>query len=398
MEIVATNRTNLLGRTKPKRDVSLFGTAQEDNPSEARQRSFLNHHFDSLPVFEVDPSMLKDTNVSLHDGEVLLSLGDETIDFGRNIINLRVSAQAYCKAHGSDLEIKPNANPLLEMQYLYKEVERCSPESNEIGIDYDIDRHELIFIEYVYCKYDEYKLVFLTTSFLEHLKGPYRKFFCEFLSLVKATMCIVPPKDHFDFAYTLGVFDEEFIEEDLKEDKKYAEFVGSYLSGHINDILEEVDGSPWKPLTIHNENTVQRFKKLIDGADSPELKKFVEVAIEGIYLMGDECIDDYRQNLNHCNIIEFDETDQDEEVIPIERVMAICYGEENDDPIVQRTIDLINNDGCNFLPENLYEAKVISSSYDRPYEGTQFPKRWFDWYSRYYEAKVNYEQTYKNVK
>ena len=74
---------------------------------------------------------------------------------------------------------------------------------------------------------------------------------------------------------------------------------------------------------------------------------------------------------------------------------AICYGDEDNDPIVNSVIDTLNNSGYDYYPEVLYDENLIKPNYDKPFIGSDFPNRWFEYMAKYNQARWNYEQTYE---
>lgn len=396
MEVVTANRSNTLGGAKPTSLPRSRRKTQAHSSQEPRQRSFLNHRFEALPIFDVKPIVAEHIAYRIEDGEPQLWLAKEKIAIVPNLINLRKSAEAYCKVHCGLVPAKLDEHPLRQLQQLYQAMLKCKPTNNEIGIDYDHKSHELTFLEYGWCEYPDCCLAFLTLAYLDRMKDPHRQFFKEVLSLARATMQTPCPEDHFDFAYAVGYFDIEYIEDLLNDDPEYAEMVKSYQNGHVNDLITEVCKTPWHNL-FKGENLEERVKHLIQCTNDTALEEFIKVAYEGVVLMGKECIAEYRQNLNHCEINEFDSTDDCDEVLTIDRITGLCYDDEESDPVARVAIDTLNNDGCNYTQEELYEVCEITEHYDKPFQVSNFPKRWFEWFAKFNRAKWNYEQAHANV-
>lgn len=391
------NRKNPLGRTKSQQPSWGRRKTDKSSPASSRQRSFLNHVFESLPIFEITPLVVNNVGIRNEDGEPRLILSSHSIPIAPNVEKMLRSAIAYCKAHGKPELTISATDPLMKLHEIYSHLLKYQTENRKIGIDYDVANNELHFLEYVKSEYPSCTLAFLTVAILDNLADPHRQFFLEFFSLMKATMEMPFPHQHFDFSYPLGIFDEDIMEDMRREDEGYSDMLDSYNGGHIRELFDEIQRTPWHPLMIGKEANKERFDSLIRTASSPELADLIEIAIEGIGVMGNECISSYRGNINYCEIPEFFNEYDDEEYLNFERIVAVCYGNEDEDPIVESTIEILNNDGSNYEQEELYEVCEISEKYTAPFNGTQFPAKWFEWFARYNQTLWKYESTLTNV-
>lgn len=394
MEVVTANRTHTHGGAKPKSLSRGCGKAEENSAQETLQRSFLNYQFEPLPIFDVRPIIAEQVEYRIEDGEPQLLLANEKIEIASNIINLHKAAEAYCKVHGGAIPEERNTDPLRQLQSLYQAMIKCKPVNNEIGIDFDYNSRELKFYEYGWCDYPSGSLAFFTLSFLDYMEDPYRQFFKEVISLARITMQAPCPEEHFDLAYAVGYFDADYIDEMLADDPEYAQMVKSYQEGHINDLVMEVCKTPWH--LACSEDFDDRVEHLMQCTNDNALKEFVEVAAKGVKLMANEDIAKYRHNLHRCEIDEFDESECYEETLGIDRITALCYGDEDTDPVVRVAIDCLNNEGCNFSQEELYEMCEIDECYNKPLNVSDFLTSWFNWFEKYNHAKWKYEQTHAN--
>lgn len=393
MEAVKSNRSITSRRTEPvKPNACLNRAFRKGITKEAQQRSFLNYRFDELPILDVAP--LTSICLGFEDGKHL-NLGNVEIDLVKNLTKLRKSAEAYCRTHNGSVSVNTD-NPIRELQKLYQAVRECCPLNNEIEINYFEETKELSFVELAYAPYPDSSVAFISVKFLDYLPAEYRQFFLELLSLIRVTLQVPFPEDHYDFAYTTGYFDDEYLEDVMTEDPEYAETVKSYRTGDAKRLFDEILNTPWQNLGSNPKITAERITTLEAKASSPELKELIVVAKHGIALLVNENINTYRYNLGYCSIPEFEDYEYQDELCGFDRVMAFCYGDENDDPVVMRTLDSLNNDAGNYIQEELYEPHLITSDYDKPFESSNFPQKWFDWYVEFYNARVKYEQAYKN--
>lgn len=391
MEVVTTNRSDTLGRTKQKRYIKSNGKTPKSSTQKTQQRSFLMHKFDELPIF--NQSTFSDYRISLKDegGELHLDIGNERIDFNKNFRNLYNAVCAYCNAHHSICPKIIKSHPFEMIKALYKAAKRCCPENNEIVINYDAVSKEIVFIEYAKSNYPQYTCGFIPVKYIETLDEPFRQFFIEFISLIRVTMAVEFPEDNYDFAFSLGMMDDYYLE----EDDEYKDFIERYLNGDIKHLFNEILNSHWQELVIDCMEMSDRITSLINNAPSNELKELLLIAIDGINLMAEESINNYRHDLNQCNLDEFDNVDYYDEIFTVDRLFCICYGDEENDPIVRSVIGIINDTACNYSQEELYDYRVITSDYDTPFFGNDFPDKWFDFLSKYNKARWNYEQTYE---
>lgn len=396
MEVVTANRSVTLGRAKQKRNASCDGKTSKSIAQKALQRSFLNQKFDELPIFNNLTFCEYGISLKNENGKSRLILGNESIDVKSNIDRLQQCANAYCKAHNSLCTEVPQGHPFEQIRHLYKAVKSCCPADNEIIINFDYDRNELVFVEYALCDYPQYTCAFVPVKFIEGMTPPYRTFFCKFVSLIRATMKITFPEDHYDFAFSLGIIDDfDYVDKDERDDE-YEKFALRYIKGDIKSLFDEIESSSWQELVLAYQCNYDRISSLISNAPNKELAELVKVAFEGIELMADESICYYRHSLNQCNLEVFNvEDDYYEDKLSIDRLCAICYGDEDNDPIVSSVIDTLNNSGYDYYPEVLYDEKLITPDYDKPFIGSDFPNRWFEYMAKYNQARWNYEQTYE---
>lgn len=393
MEAAKSNRSFTPGGTKPLQHHAYHGGAsRKGSPEEARQRSFLTTRFEDIPIFDVAPAMM--SCLGLEDGEHLI-LGGREINLPENLVTLRKSVEAYCNVHGGVVPAM-NPHPVKELQSLYQAVSKCCPDCNEIEINYFEETNELSFVELAYSPYPDYSCTFIPVRFVERMPPTYRQFFMEFLSLMRVTMQIPFPEDHFDFAYATGYFDDEYLEEAMKDDQEYADMVTSYREGNAKLLFDEIYNTPWQRLDNNSPELGKRLKALADEAPTPELEKLVDIAGDGISLFHNESINKYRFNQGYCSIPEFDNHDDQDETCGFDRIVGFCYGDEDTDPVTMRALDGLSNDAGNFCQEELYEPKLITPEYDKPFESANLPKRWFDWYIKFNEIRLKYEQANKN--
>ncbi len=390
MEVAQTNRSFTAGRTKSfQRNENHNRASRKSSSQIAQQCSFLTTTFDDLPIFDIAPAMLN--CLSIEDGGHLI-VGGYDIDLTENLKTLRKCAESYCKVNNGILP-EPCINPIKELQMLYQAICKCCPSDSEIEINYVDERNELVFLELIPAPYPQCSLAFLSVKFVEYLPPLHRKFFVSLLSLIRVTIGIQFPEDHFDFAYVIGVFEDEMIEDDISEDSEYSDYVTSYREGQARLLFDEILRSPWHQLDTTTSELSEYLLELVNASTSPELTRLIEIAAEGLDIMHGDSIGNYRFNLSQCNIQEFDcVSDNFDETFGFDRLTAFCYGDEDDDPVTSRAVDCINDYAGNYIQEDLYEPHVITPEYDAPFKCSNFPDRWFKWYIKFNEARIKYEQ------
>lgn len=395
MEVVTTNRSSAFGRTRQSRHPKSNGETSTSLKKKTPQRSFLTYNFEDLPIF--NQLKYSDYNVSqkVEDGERILYIGNERINFTSNFDNLHNAVNAYCKVHNSLCPLIDEKHPFEMIRSLFSAVKRCCPDNNEIVVDYDTRSKEIVFIEYAKCNYPLYTCGFIPVKYIASMEQPYRQFFIEFISLMRSTMCIEFPEDHYDFAFILGLMGDDYVDAEYEESDDCQPFIDRYLHGDIHGLFNEIRNTPWQQLVLDCKEMTDRIVSLIYNAPSKELKELIQLAIDGIKLMADESINFYRHDLNQCEIDEFDNSDYYDDIFIIDRLFCICYGDEDNDPIVNRALDVMNDIACNYEQEELYDYKVITSDYDTPFLGNDFPNQWFDFLAKYNQARWKYEQTYE---
>lgn len=320
-----------------------------------------------------------------------MSIGGASIPILKNLVDLRKSAEAFCKVHSGKVDPPITANPFEFLHSLYKSMLGCCPEHHSINIDYDTETNRLVFVEYASCDYPQYTLAFIPLCRLKGLPYQIRKFLIEIFSLIKVTMQVASPMEHWDFAYALGEFDAEFVEEEINENEDYRVMVEVYRNGYIKEVIDEIDRTPWSILTT--SDVADRIEVLLTLAPNPTIRKIVEVAAKGIPLMINEDITTYQNSLMRCNLKEFDDSDYEDQIMSVQRMIAFCYDHEDADPVTAQAVNFIDNDGYSIMQEELYESKIITPDYSSPFHTTDFPKKWFAWFEEFSKALNEYEPT-----
>lgn len=393
MGVSATNRTYSLRRTEPQSHLASSRPRRTSAPQKAQQRTFLNFRFADIPVSDLNPTSMRDVTVT--DGESRICFGNVAVDMKTNLSRLRQCAIAFCNANGGNVPEMVNPNPLKELIALYNCMNECCAERNEIAIDYNPQDNELVFVEYALMLYPEFRCAFVPVKFISMLPPEYADFYCQLFSLTRATMSMPMPDEHFDFSYAIGEWGDELLEDFIEEDESYKEYMDSYQHGEAKELFERIQYSVWHKIADKSKETVEYLAKLIDDAPTPALKELTKIAVDGIDLMRDECIETYRQSPDSCNMEDFDCNGEDES-LPLERLMCFCYHGDEDDPITSNALDCLNNDGGNFEQEQLYCSRLVTPEYDKTLVGTDFPEKWFEWIEKLLPAITKYENEQAN--
>lgn len=390
MAVVTTNRKNLFGRTKSFTYNASTRKRSKSSQKDSSQRAFLTYKFQPLPVFDV-ASMNKIYGcIDTKDGEYPFSMEDATASIDKWIPILSQEAEAYCKANGGIIHLKNDCSALHQLKSLYDSIKQCCPNEHSIYIDHNTDENRIVLIESANIEFPDMTVFFIPVSFIDSLHGEYRQFFIEFMSFLQATCCVSFPEDHMDFTYALGLWDDSLIDDRVEDDPDYAKFVNQYLHGNGVKLFSEIACTNYRRLEHPTEEDKAWCQLLLQNASSTELKDLICSAIEGANLMRGESFNNYRQLYNS--------DDDYDEFLPVERIMAFCYKDVDEDPVAEFALDCLSNDGYNYCQEKLQDKKIITTSYDKPFVGSCFPSKWVEWYLSFDKARMKYEQTNKDDK
>lgn len=397
MAVVTANRKNFFGRAKSVTDNASARKKSKGSPKNSPQRTFLTHEFQSLPVFDVASKGKAYEWMEVKGGETSLSIADTLTSIEKWLPILKKEAEAYCKANGGTLLPIKGHTPLHQLKQLYDSVKMCCPEGHSVYIDYDTKNNRVVLIESAYVDYPQSTAFFIPVSFISSLDGEYRQFFIEFMSFLRATCCVSFPEDHMDFAYTLGLWSTDFIEDRVEDDSDYQNWVDSYLQGDGFEIFSEIAHASFERFEHPTEEDKAWMRQLWIDAPTLELKNLIYSAIDGANLMRGESFNTYRLAYNFGDEM-FGPSDDYDEFLSIERIMAFCYKDVEVDPVAEWALDCLSNEGCNYCQEELRDKKIITTDYNKPFVGSIFPSRWAKWYISFDEERMKYEQTNEDDK
>lgn len=390
MAVVTTNRKNFLGRTKSFTNDESTRKKSKGSQKNSSQRAFLTYEFQPLPVFDIASNSNAYGWIDTKDGEVPFSLENASSSINKWIPILTQEAEVYCKANGGIIPSRNDCSALHQLKTLYDSMKQCCPDKHSIYIDHKTDENRIVLIESVNIEFTYETVFFIPVSFISSLNGEYRQFFIEFMSLLHVTCCVSFPEDHIDFTYALGLWDDSLIDDRVEDDPDYAKFVNQYLHGNGAELFTEIACTNYRRFENPTEEDKAWWQQLLQNAYSTELKDLIYSAIEGANLMRGESFNNYRQL--------YDSDDDYDEFLPVERIMAFCYKDVEEDPVAEFALDCLSNDGYNYCQEELQDKKIITTSYDKPFVGSSFPSKWVEWYLSFDKARMKYEQTNKDDK
>lgn len=390
MAVVTTNRKNIFGRTKSLTYNASTRKKSKSSQKSSSQRAFLTYKFQSLPVFDVVSKGETYGSIYIKNGESSFGLGKVVSSISEGLPVLEQEAEAYCRANGGMIPQRKECSALHRLKTLYDSMTKCCPHGHSIYIDHISDENHIRLIECVDVEFPYNTVFFIPVSFIGTLNGEYRQFFIEFMSFLQVTCCVSFPEDHMDFTYALGMWDDSIIEDKVDEDPDYAKFIDLYLKGMGAELFSKIAYANYNRFESPTEEDLAWWQLLLHDAPSSELKDLIYSAIEGANLMRGKSFNNYRQLYNS--------DDDYDEFLPIERIMAFCYKDVEEDPVAEFALDCLSNDGYNYCQEELQDNKIITTSYDKPFVGSNFPSKWVEWYLSFDKARMKYEQTNKDDK
>lgn len=228
-------------------------------------------------------------------------------------------------------------------------------------------------------KFPDYTLFYIPVCGIENMSEQLRTVFLHFLSFIRQTQKIDIPCESMDFDYIVTEYGEEY-EEDME--KEILEMRKRYDTGDIKLIMEDISNTK----IIESDLESELNKLLVEDTDHVD-EGLISVMLAGVRLLRQDCIFNYDY---YPGSNEYDEHDGHEGVTDFDRSFCFCWGNEENDPVVQMAIEFFNNDQQEMETYGPTAFTKLTPNTDCLFEKSDFPTRFGIWYMEFYGELENY--------
>lgn len=301
--------------------------------------------------------------------------GNLRIDAGENIDFLVDSVKAYCKVYNAEFRFEKSDRPLEDLRKLYSIAVAVKPESSELALDYQPQKNMVIIREFAMCDFDYSTLFFLPVSFVKKLPIEVQPTIKKLLGVIISYYDFQLPEDHMDMSFALGMWDEGWMLEEMKEEDptQYLELkdiIDSYQCGEIAQLIKECT-----QCVPDVEKLVVEAKSLSAKFASTYAGRVLDKLVEGITMQREGSWPAYTLSPDHCIIEDYDTHDENE--INYERLFAVVY--DLMDEIVERATECINAD-ASLGEAAFYDNRELTPDITTSFVPTDHLKRWCIWF------------------
>lgn len=314
------------------------------------------------------------------------------IDLGLNLDWLHKCTEKWAIIHGLEYTPKSGRNWEDNVRKMFTFIMSNIGGGRILNIDYVRKTGRIEFFESEECDFPSYSLFFMPIACLDYLEGPLRELMVLLFNRLISRQGFNVPEDHWDFGYGLGLLDnydmtDEELEETYSED--YISFYKEYRKGgHIYQLFEEI--------TSYNEDhkdSKEYVQSLIQNAineNGHDRCKLIDCIEKGLALIDENSLD--RFDYYPGESLEYElSNDSSEDRMLMQRLMCLCYGNEENDPIVDNAIQVLNSDASNYCEFLLYDVHRLTPEDTEAWTPSDFPYRFNEWYKEMYNLIESYE-------
>ena len=278
------------------------------------------------------------------------------------------------------------------LKYMFDFVKRNIPASRILNIDYNPHEKQLMFFESERLEFPNSEVFFMPIACLDFFDGSMRELLVRLFCNLVYSQGFEFPFDHWDFMYCLDLMDDQEAED---------EYEGIYLDaykdyregGHTFSLFKEIEdykceNNDYSDLNISLQ-LVNKVKEVVDGND--RLNNLLLVSLEkGFRLMSEGRLDRYDYHPNISLMYSFDNECIGEQML-ISRLCCLTCGTEDNDPIVESAIDILNSDAANYTEFIMYDAHPLTPADTEIWQPSNYPQRFTEWYREMFNLIGDYE-------
>lgn len=255
------NRSSRRGKTAP---------ASQRMPG----NGFLKTRLQAIPAYEAGYGLRFTSN----EGELITDgTADHLIQTANNCLRLM----------GADRRLLSSGKLDRDCYVVNKALMEYLPEDTSLEFDFYEHRFSILLQSPYRDSFPDYTLFFFPVCGVDKMGDALAGAFKKFVAYLCQTQRIPFPYTHWDFSVLLE--DWEPIDEDEEDvDEELMDSIIDYNEGHAHDVMQEIRG-----IVVSKEELLEALST-VDILECYDID-FVDAMIEGVELLGTDCITDY-----HC--------------------------------------------------------------------------------------------------
>lgn len=288
------------------------------------------------------------------------------------------SVSNYFRLMGKPLDIIPTGYFELDAFNLYHVLRKNIAET--IGINFEEWGGKfsvILFDDDI--KFPDYTLFYIPVCGIENMNEQLRTVFLRFLSFIRQTQKIDIPSDNRDFDYMVTEYGDEY-EEDMEQEMR--DMRKRYDTGDIKLIMDDISNTK----IIESDLESELNKLLVEDTNHAD-EGLISVMIAGVRLLRQDCIFNYDY---YPGSNEYDDYDGHEGVIDFDRSFCFCWGDDDNDPVVQMVIEFYNMEQQELATYGPTAHVALTPNTNRLFEKSDFPTRFGVWYMDFYGELEKY--------
>lgn len=284
------------------------------------------------------------------------------------------------------------------LKYMFDFVKRNIPASRILNIDYNTHDKRLMFFESERLEFPNSEVFFMPVACLDFYDGVMRELLVRMFCNLAYTQGFEFPFDHWDFMYCLDFTEERDLDDDEYEDGYKTAYNDYREGGHTYSLFKEIEA-----YRVENEDycdlnislqLVTKAKEEVDEKD--KLNNLLLESLEkGLRLMVEDSLDRFDYHPNISLSYGFDNESFGEQML-IARLCCMTCGTEDNDPIVESAINILNADAGNYDEFVMYDVHPLLPTDTEIWQPTDYPHRFTEWYREMFNLIEDYEPGFKS--
>lgn len=313
--------------------------------------SFLKTGLQTIPAYEAGYGLCFTSN---EEELITDSTADHLIQTANNCLRLM----------GADRQLLSSGKLDRDCYAINRALTEHLPEDTSLEFDFHEHRFSILLQSPYRGSFPDYTLFFFPVCGVDKMGDALADAFKKFVAYLCQTQRISFPHTHWDFSVLLedyGPMDED--EEDV--DEELMDSIIDYNEGHACDVMQEIGG-----VAVSKEELLE-ILSTVDLLESYDLD-FVDALIEGVSLLGSDCITDYQ-----C-------PDQ----FDFRRLFCLVW---RNDRLVEAVADNMNVDLQEVEDTRPYIHSFLTPESETLTKETTFPSDFATWWMKIFNLLERYE-------
>lgn len=284
------------------------------------------------------------------------------------------------------------------LKYMFDFVKRNIPASRILNIDYNSHDKLLMFFESERLEFPNSEVFFMPIACLDYFEGTMRELLVRLFCNLSYTQGFETPQDHWDFMCCLDMMDERDLDDD-EYDEGYKTAYNDYREGgHTYSLFKEIEAYRGNNDDFCNlKKSLQLVNKASEELDANDKfsTQLLQTIENGLVLMDECCLHTFDYHPEISLSYGFDNEYYGEQML-IARLCCLTCGTEDNDPIVESAMNILNADAGNYADFVMYDVHPLLPTDTEVWEPSDYPHRFAEWYCEIYNLIDDYEPRFKS--